>query len=152
MTLASFADANRYLDTNKIRFENADDATPEATAADNLIKSKLFVVFGSLVNDWDFDGTPALTPPLVLEIAAMQMACRRYAKKYAEEVEAESSYGGRLCSESSALLDQLASGDITLAESPAGASLGSPEFFPTDTDPVDVSGNPLRFATMDKEF
>lgn len=153
MTLAAYTDANRYLDTNKLVFATNDDASPEATAADRKIRGKLFGVYGDVVDTWDIDPTsPQIaTPNLIIEIAGMMMACQRYAKKYAEEVEAESSYAGRLCKEADKLIEQIIDGTIALEDTPSGIAFGQPDFWPNDTT-VDIHGDPLRFATMEKEF
>lgn len=151
MTLAAYSDANRYLDTNKLSFANDPDALPEATEADRIIRGKLFSVFDTVVDDWDIDGTPVATPNLIIEIAAMLMASSRYAKKYAEEVEAESSYAARLYARAMELIEQLIDGQITLEDTPSGISWSDADFYPND-DTVDANGDPLRFATMEKIF
>jgi hypothetical protein len=164
VTLATYTEANHWLDQNKLKFTDAQDAVPEATNADRYIRAKLADSFtAAIVNGWDESPTGAetATPALVRMIAAMLMASFRYAKKYSEETLDENDYSARLKQDADELLDQIASGELVLFDTTLVQVdiFAQADFWPNDStvyfeDPPagkDVY-DPIRFAGMEDRF
>lgn len=154
MSLATFEDANVHLDGKKIAFENAEDATADATSADRIIQGTLYQTFGDVVLTWDANPTApqVATPGLVREAAAFLMAHFKYARIYSEETQDPNSYAVRLRDEADRILVGLAGGTLGLPDYPLTVDVGQPSFFPDD-DYVDLeTGEPIRFFTVEMEF
>jgi len=154
--LATFEDANRWLDESKILFDDATDADDEATEADSIVRAMLFDVFGDLVNDWDGSDDPPPTdptPPVVRTIAGLLMASYRYAKVYSEETVDASSYAQALENRAMALIMGIKDGSIELGDTTitSGVAWSRDDFWPNDLT-TDDNDDPIRFATMEKEF
>lgn len=154
MTLATFADANVHLDGKKIEFLNAEDAAGEATAADRWIRGRLSDIFtAATVSAWDSSGTPAATPEIVREAAALLMAHYRYARTYSEETQAPNSYAARLYNQAMEIVTGLTDGTLALVDYPTVVSVvDQPSFFPDDQYVDLVTMEPIRFATMEEKF
>jgi hypothetical protein len=155
MSLATFSDANDHLDQDKVRFENAADAIPEAQTADTYVRGMLADSFGAaVVVLWDANptGGQTATPELVREIAGMWMAAERYDKKYSLEQMTSDSYSNRLRKRANDLIDMLRSGEMSLVEVGiiSGVTWSEGDFWPNSTT-VDVAGLPDRKFTMDME-
>lgn len=155
MSLASFTDANRHLDKNKVQFENEDDAFPEAASADIYVRGALVDVYGAaVVSLWDETPTApqTLVPELVREIAALWMAAERWDKRYSLEQSTSDSYSNRLRAQAQAMIDKLRSGEMTLVEVGviSGVAWSEASFWPNSTT-VDVAGQPDRKFTIDME-
>ena len=162
MTLATFEDANNWLDRNKLQFTDVIDATPEATEADRIVRSMLRSSFPDDVDKWDATPTGAqtATPEAIRSVAGMLMAAYRYAKIYSEETLLENSYAARLESKAMEYLTKIAEGiiDIGVIISP-GVDFGSADFYPNDSTivtrhhPLNAPvGEPDRKFTIDKSW
>lgn len=164
MTLATFDDANGWLDGTKISFANANDAEPEATEADAIVKAALTDLYPANVPLWDATGTPELTPKVVRQAAALLMAAYRYSKRYSEESVGPSTFGMLLEARANGILAGLRNGSLSLDDKTYTSQLGLTEadFWPNNTTVATSNddlaglglndGDPLRMFTMNKEF
>lgn len=151
MPLASFDDANQWLDNNKLKFVDDGDAEPEANNAENIIKGILFAEFSDLVPLWT---TPETTPVMVREIASLLMAAYRYARKYSEQTPKTSSYAAWLEDKAMLLLTGIADGTIKLVDVsplPVGSAFQQDDFWPNDTTAALEPEDEIKF-TMRKVF
>jgi hypothetical protein len=170
MTLALYSDANSWLDGTKIRFENEDDAEPERSEAETIVKAALIDLYPDHVNLWTTTTplvAPAETvPDLVRTIVSLLMAAYRYQRRYSEEVMSPSTFAQGLEDRAMRFLDALRSGTASLVDPDTGDDLvseltfGEGDFWPNDKTVVEVdsnligvnSGDPLRFFNMDEVF
>lgn len=159
MTLAAYTDANRFLDGTKLAFKDDIDAAPEATYADRAITSALYDSFGEVVNTWDIvpTGGEESTPGIIVEIAGMLMAAMRYDKVYSGEDVGEAPYAVSLREQAMGLLQQIASGSMTISDSggiiiTSGTAWASSDFWPNDTTVVQGTLESDRKFTMDQVF
>ncbi len=144
MALASFEDANEWLDENKIQFLNEDDARQEANNADNIVRSWLAGNWPEYVNLWAHNAGLAdnVTPAVVKEAASLLMASYRYAKRYSEESFAGSDYAQRLERRAVEMLAQLKQGELVLWDKTYGQDIFSTysiepgDFFPNGDSEV----------------
>lgn len=155
MTLAAYQDANRYLDNDKVRFENDADALDDAISADRYVQASLFDVFGSQVTNWDIapTGGKVQTPVIVTDIVAMLMAAYRYNKIYSLETNAADTYATRLMNMAESLLAKLRSGEMNLVEVTiiSGVAFSESDFWPNDTT-LNDQDQPNRKFAIDMEF
>lgn len=153
MSLALYSDANKHLDENKIKFENAYEAGEIASIVDQYIRGKLVEVFGIQVSDWDANpqSGQVATPELVRLIAGLLMASELYSQKYAEEVLSQNTYGARLAKQANDLLDGLRSGELTLIEVNivSGLTFSQDDFWPNDTTGVADGDHVPKFSMED---
>jgi len=154
--LATFNDANRHLDGDKLKFPTAHDAEPEATSVGNEIRGALYGVYGEQVELWDAEPTGSLVaaPQLVREIAGMLMAANRYEKMYALEDDVTSTHGSRLRRRAEAMILQLRVGDLVLVEADivSGVAWSESDFWPNSTSVIEGTVQPARRFWMDMEF
>lgn len=155
MTLAAFTDANRFLDENKVRFENDVDAASDAISADRYVTGVLYDVYGAQVLTWNIapTGGQVATPVAVVEIVAMLMAAYRYNKRYSLEENAPNTYATRLMAQANEWLTMIRSGAMNLVEAAivSGVIFAEGDFWPNDTT-VDTAGISSRKFTMDMIF
>lgn len=132
MALASFEDANGWLDGTKLAFADEDDASDDADNAENIVRAHLSGVYPDGVDTWEASSNNV--PDTIREIASLLMASYKYAKVYSEDVEAESSYAARLESRAMRLLDDLKTGEIVLHDTDevSGIAFGKADFHPKD--------------------
>lgn len=150
MALATFTDANQWLDQVKVKFVDDTDAIPEADNAENIVKAKLYDTFPTLVPLWV---DPASTPKIVREIASMLMAAFRYGRKYSQQTARRSSYAVQLETRANELIDQLVAGTVQLIDVspiPVGAAVGSSYFYPNDLTGVEDEAEARMFTVRDE--
>ncbi len=156
MSLASFEDANQWLDRFKIEFDNAEDASEEAEQADAIVKGHLYGTFPDHVNLWDIapTGPQEATPELVVQVASMLMASYRYAKRYSEEELGRNNYANQLEQRAMKLLQGISDGTIDLADKSylSAASFEDTDFWPNDATVKEGTDEPLRAFTMEQVF
>lgn len=152
--LATFSDANRHLDSNKITFADAADAVPEAEQADAIVRASLADVFPDNVNEWSEDGDPEETPDLVRLIASLIMASKKYAKRYSEEATEENEYAKALWAEAMMLIAGLRDGNLELSDTDYGdvTQWGRSSFWPNDTTVFEGTSEPLRAFKVEQRF
>lgn len=152
--LANAAEANKYLDLSKVGFANDDDARDEIEAADTVIRTNLFDVYGDVVNTWEYSpsGSQVQAPPAVVERAAMWMAALRYAKVYALESNEENSWSNRLFAMVNEWFTKLRTGETTISGYTSGIAFVEADFWPNDTDVDPNTGISNRKFTMSMEL
>jgi len=152
--LANYAEANKYLDLTKVGFANNDDASDEIDAADSVIRSNLFDVFGDVVYTWEYTpGTGQVqAPDAVTERAAMWMAALRYAKVYSEETLDENSWSARLFAMVNDWFGKLRTGEVTIPGITSGIAFSEDDFWPNSTDVDPSTGISNRKFTMSMEL
>lgn len=170
MTLALYSDANSWLDGTKIRFENEDDAEPERSEAETIVKAVLIDLYPTHVNHWTTDSPldpgEETVPDLVRTIVSLLMAAYRYQRRYSEETMTPSTFAQGLEARAMGLLSDLRTGNASLTDPDTGDDLiseltfGEGDFWPNDTTVVETGsqligvdeGDPLRFFKMDEVY
>ncbi len=159
MALATFVDANRYLDQDKVKFNNEDDATEDRIVAEREVLANVAGLFGDeVVATWDItDPQPIGTvlPPIVItEVVARLMAAQRYEKTYSLETERESEYASRLRRRVDEWFAGIRSGEITMPELDisVGTEFDESWFWPNSTDVIEGTLQPNRRFSMDMQL
>lgn len=150
--IASYEDANRYLDETKLRYANNDEAAKEGIGVDAEIRAALADIFGTTVSIWEDNTT---SPAIIVEIAAMKMAASKYEKSYSEETLGDNDYSARLRKRADALILGLRQGTISLSDTPEVSSTyvwSEDDFWPNDTYVFEDTLEPDRKFTMDQVF
>jgi len=155
--LANAAEANKYLDETKLKFQNDDDASDEIEAADTHLKAALFDVYGDVVGTWALATVPptpgeVVPPDIVTEYAAMWMAAMRYAKVYSGETNQENAYAARLYKQVDEWLDALRAGSLTIEGIESGLAFDEDDFWPNSTDVVEGTTISARKFAMDQRL
>ena len=158
--LATYNDANRYLDQAKVAFFTDDEATEDRTVAERYVLALLGDIYGDdIVQSWTNTSpivAPATqVPQLVTEIVAILMAASKYAKAYSLETNiVTNNYGVVLKAQADDLLTKLRNREITLVDLTilGSEALVEDDFWPNDTTVWLNTINPERAFTMDMEF
>lgn len=163
--LATYVDANRYLDQEKVKFFNNDDANDDRIIAETHVRSLLSDIYGDdIVGSWS-DANPLLVgetqvPELITEIVAMLMAASKYIKAYSLEANTSSNYGLVLQKRADDTINKLRTRELTLIDLTilTSGALTEDDFWPNDTDvwpyKTGSDGLPMseRAFSMDLEF
>jgi hypothetical protein len=154
VSLATFEDANAWLDETKIKFANAADATSLATQADRKVKGSLADLYPDNVGQWDASGNPEPTPAVVRFAASLFMAAWLYQKKYSEETGTDSEFAARLEDRAKGVLTDLREGTIDLddVDYVSSLSFAQDDFWPNDTTVYEGTDLPIKAFTSDMEF
>lgn len=145
MPLATFEEANAWLDGTKIAYLDANDAADDANNADNVVKAYLAANWPEPVLLWDAApaGAQEKTPEIVADAASLLMASYLYARKYSEETDGEARYATQLEKRAIEILEKLQSGDLTLFDKIYGSDIANSlrleqaDFWPNDTTTVE---------------
>jgi hypothetical protein len=166
MPLASYTDANNWLDKTKIKLTSDDQALPVSLRADPIIVGQLAQIYPDHASLWAVApvGLQEATPALVRDIAGLLYAAYYYEEKYSEVTNRASSYSRHLEARATDLIAGLRSGLLVLADVSYGSATvaGQGDVWPNDTTIVNPLGdNPqvglddfapdIKF-TMDKVF
>lgn len=148
MSLATFDQANRWLDESKAKFNDDDDAFPESSSADALVLASLADVYPDDYATWDAETSGTETPPIVAYIASRLMAAYRYGKLYSMQDRARADYAKWLEDGALSLLQQLRDGIILIPEialvSPV--DFGAADFYPNDATEILEPGEARKFS------
>lgn len=145
MSIASYEDANQWLDGTKLVLADQEEASSVADNADTVVQSYLGAVFPDHVLLWDFDpsGDQEASPKVVREAASLLMASYYYSQKYSGETRGESDYATELEDRAIYLLQELQEGNIVLTDTEYGAvdrdrqTLQQSDFWPNDLDVIE---------------
>jgi len=170
MTLALYSDANSWLDGTKIRFENEDDAEPERSEAETIVKGALVDLYEDHINLWTTE-TPLppgeeTVPDLIRTIVSLLMAAYRYQRRYSEETMSPSTFAQGLEQRAMDLIIALRTNNASLTDPDtgddivSGIAIDSGNFWPNDSTVVPTGsllvgveeGEPLRFFKMDEVY
>lgn len=153
--LATFADANRWLDKTKVKFENDADAEDELAQATPIVRASIADLYPDDLDTWDVT-TPPVVPELIREVTAMLMAAYRYQERYSEETLLQSTFAMSLERRAIAILKGLRDGTLSLADYPDltnESRLLADDYWPNESTTVgleDHSFLDLGFTTTDK--
>jgi hypothetical protein len=140
MPLATYTDANKHLDENKLKFTSENEAEPEAQEADRIVRAKLGDLFPDQVNEWAFNSDDFPTPEIIKEAASLLMASYRYAKRYSEATLGSNPYADRLEARAMFLLNGILDGSIDLTDvdydSDNEPGFGQADFWPNNSTTV----------------
>jgi phage gp36-like protein len=135
MAFASLDDINQHLPENSLAITDIID-DPWQTDAERIIRGYLSNVYSSTtLASWT---APGSTPGLIRSIAGRLIAAWFYASKVAGEATEWNDYSDHKYKEAIGLLEQVASGDLTLIEVTeeitTGDSISSADFWPNDLE------------------
>ena len=161
MALSAYTDGNRFLDEEKLRFDDLSTYSIDVTPADRLIRAALGDVFPDDVSTWDRADDPqppgTVQPPdIIIDISAMLAAAYLYYRVYSEETTEVPAYAVQLEARATNLLMQVKAGTLAIEDSDgiaiiSGTDFDSADFWPNDST-VDVYGEPLRLFTLEMKF
>lgn len=137
MSLATYEDANGYLDANKLQLAAQSEIAEQAVTADSIVRSKLADTFTEQAPLWDSVSITYPTPNLVRTIAGMLMASFKYAEIYSEESLVGNPYADKLEARAMALLQGIVDGTMILEDvdygPDASGDFSQDDFWPNDT-------------------
>ena len=149
MSLATFLDANAWLDESKLKFEDTSDSTQEADNADTMVKAYLGDVYPDHVDLWIAEDEDNPTPKIIREAAALLMAAYKERKVYAINELGTPFHAQWLEEKAISILTDIRTGVITVTELPGVGSTGElsqDDFWPNDTTEVLEAADGRKFS------